>query len=166
MRTRIAVVVGVAVALTLTIACSEPTPVVRSEAAREATRAAAERQPPQDPADAWQEELARRRDAIDRTAAASAPVRPRNPAVVSADTWTDGPWPLTVTGGVLSCVSGEAVFLTTRDGRMWPLNGLAQQLGSRYGAEPAINPIWREDPDLPGLRINIGTLIARARRVC
>ena len=49
MRTRVAVVVGVA-ALTTTIACSEPPPVVRSEAAREATRAAAERQPQRPPA--------------------------------------------------------------------------------------------------------------------
>ena len=48
MRTRIAVAVGVTVALT--IACSEPPPVVRSEAAREATRAAAEQQPQRPPA--------------------------------------------------------------------------------------------------------------------
>lgn len=164
MRARIAVVVGVAVALALTVACSEPPPVVRSEAAREATRAAAEQQ--QNAADAWQEELARRRAATERTARPAQPRRPRNPAVVSADTWTDGPWPLTVTGGVLSCVGGEAVFLTTRDGRMWPLTGLARQVGARYGAEPAIDPIWRGDPDSPGLRINIGTLIARAQRVC
>ena len=74
-------------------------------------------------------------------------------------------WPLTVTGGVLACV-GDAVFITTRDGRMWPLNGMARQVHDRFGAEPAIAPIWREDPDGPGLRINIGTLIARARRAC
>ena len=88
-----------------------------------------------------------------------------DPAVVTADTWSDGPWPLTVGGGVLECVD-EAVFIATDDGRKWPLNGLARTVHAQFGAEPATEPIWRENPELPGTRINIGPLIAHARRLC
>lgn len=92
-----------------------------------------------------------------------------NPAVVAADTWADGTWPLTVDGGVLTCVSrpqGEAVFIALDDGTMWPLNGVARTIHAQFGAEPATEPIWRENPELPGTRINIGPLISRALGLC
>ena len=95
--------------------------------------------------------------------------RPANPAVVSAGTWRDGQWPLMVSGGVLTCVQqaqGEAVFIVTDDGRMWPLNGTARQVHASFGAEPATEPIWRENPQIPGARINIRPLIDRARSLC
>ena len=92
-----------------------------------------------------------------------------NPAVVTANTWNDGAWPLTVEGGVLTCVrqpQGEAVFIALDDGTMWPLNGLARMIHEQFGAEPATEPIWRENPELPGARIDIGPLIARALGLC
>ena len=94
------------------------------------------------------------------------PSRPRqHPNVVNADTWTDGRWPLTISGGLLSCV-GEAVFITDGDGRMWPLNGNAREAAGSFGAEPAIDPIWRPNPDIPGARVNIGPLIQHALTLC
>ena len=102
--------------------------------------------------------------------AAEPPRPPRNPAIVTADTWADGPWPLTVDGGILTCtpVAGvEAVYITTTDdGRMWPLNGAGRAHHGRWGAEPATEPIWRENPRIPGSRVNIGPLIDRARSLC
>lgn len=93
----------------------------------------------------------------------------QNPNVVSADTWTNGPWPLTVDGGLLTCVQesgGPAVFLATGDGAMWPLNGHASGHAASYGAEPDIMPIWRDNPDIPGTKVNIGPLIQHALSRC
>lgn len=93
---------------------------------------------------------------------------PANPAVVNAAAWSDGDWPLTIDGGVLSCMpqSFDAVFLTDDSGRMWPLNGSAMSHGSRWGAEPTLDPIWRANPALPGTRISISPLADRARSLC
>ena len=72
--------------------------------------------------------------------------------------------------GILTCmpVAGvEAVYITTtEDGRMWPLNGAGRAHHGRWGAEPATEPIWRENPRIPGSRVNIGPLIDRARSLC
>ena len=96
-----------------------------------------------------------------------------NPAVVSADTWTDGDWPLTIDGGVLTCTSG-AVFITDQDGEMWPLNGKARSNHARFGANPATEPIWRVDQKLMDafpdsgatFRVGIGPLIKRGLSLC
>lgn len=113
-----------------------------------------------------------RQTSIDRAQAEREPATrvwaPRNPNVVEARTWVDGPWPLTFSGGVLTCAyagDNEAVFIVDNDGTMWPLNGVAQANHSRWGAEPSIDPVWRADSDIPGTKIGIGPLIAHARRV-
>ena len=106
---------------------------------------------------------------------ASPPAKPpsANPAVVSPDTWTDGDWPLTIDGGVLTCTSG-AVFITDQDGEMWPLNGKARSHHVRFGAKPAVEPVWRVDQKLMDafpdsgatFRVNIGPLVKRGLSLC
>ena len=88
-----------------------------------------------------------------------------NPAVVSPDTWTDGDWPLTIDGGVLTCTTG-AVFITDQDGEMWPLNGKARSHHARFGAKPGLEPIWRVNQKLAPMRIDIGPLIKRGLALC
>lgn len=58
------------------------------------------------------------------------------------------------------------MFIATQDGRMWPLNGYARQQHANWGAEPATEPIWLENPRIPGTRISIGPLIDHARSLC
>lgn len=104
-----------------------------------------------------------------------------NPAVVNADTWTDGDWPLTIDGGLLTCTEfrrggqkQQAVFITDQDGEMWPLNGTAKSHHARFGAKQAAEPIWRVDQKLMDafpnseatLRIDIGSLIKRGLSFC
>ena len=179
MRIRIAAVVGVLTAILVVGSCAQdirthsmPDASITETQARDGARAAQECAGLEGRAQAECEvqaiQRAQRERAETRTAtrpAAPPPPRPRNPAVVTADTWTDGTWPLTVDGGVLACV-GDAAFITTDDGRMWPLNGMARQVHANFGAEPATEPIWRENPRIPGTRVNIGPLIARARALC
>ena len=96
---------------------------------------------------------------------------PVNPAVVSADTWTDGEWPLTVDGGMLTCTTirdvGLPAAFVSADGKMWPLNGVASSHHERWAAEPSIDPIWRPDPRFPDeARVPIGGLLQRALSLC
>ena len=99
-------------------------------------------------------------------------------AVVSAATWTDGEWPLTIEEGTLSCQGAGAVFITDRKGRVWPVNGMASAWRDRFDAQPDLEPIWREDEKLMEtfpealrnsdltLRIDIGPLIKRGLSLC
>ena len=51
--------------------------------------------------------------------------------LVSAATWNDGPWPLTVDSAVLVCEgrpSDPYPFVRSPDGRLWPLNSAAREL--------------------------------------
>lgn len=118
-----------------------------------------------------------------QTEVASTPAKTpsSNPAVVNADTWADGDWPLTIDGGLLTCTEfrrggqkQQAVFLTDQDGEMWPLNGTAKSHHARFGAKAAVKPIWRVDQKLMDafpnseatFQINIGPLIKRGLLLC
>ena len=96
-------------------------------------------------------------------AAASACDQPTPGETISADTWTDGPWPLTVPAGRLLCEPGRAAIVVTPDGRRFQLNGTAS--AERYRTRP-LEEIWQVNPDIPGTRVNIGPMIARALRLC
>ena len=91
----------------------------------------------------------------------------QNIEVVNAETWTNGDWPLTIDGGLLTCIELErvfghrtrAVFIKDQDGEMWPINGTAKDLAARFGAKPELEPIWRDG-------IGIGLLIERGLSLC
>jgi hypothetical protein len=79
-------------------------------------------------------------------------------------------WPFTVSEGVVSCVGrggiGFAIF-TAPDGTRYALNGLAKapDIMTRYNLHQ-IDAIWRRNPEVPELRINIGPAIDRALELC
>ncbi len=69
-------------------------------------------------------------------------------------------WPLTVEDGVLGCNASSATITT--GGQKYALNGTARTW--RDGAP--VDPIWAPNPDVPGLKKNIGVLIDRALALC
>lgn len=79
--------------------------------------------------------------------------------VVSRDQFGDE-WPLTVERGEVECMDGFiAVF--HQNAKTWALNGAAQTRGY-----PEIDPIWRDNPAVPGTKINIGVLTELALQQC
>ena len=88
------------------------------------------------------------------------------PGEVSEATWTDGPWPLTVDAGRLSCDRLGAVWIEA-NGVQYPLNGVAISDTERNpsGRAPLEN-IWRRNPNGGGIRVNIGPLADRVRALC
>lgn len=64
-------------------------------------------------------------------------------------------WPLTVDSGEIECIDGF-VLVFHHGGKTYQLNGAATARGY-----PAINPIWRDDPSIPGTKISIAPLIKR-----
>ncbi|MBX8689178.1 DUF2511 domain-containing protein [Mycobacterium sp. 20091114027_K0903767] len=83
---------------------------------------------------------------------------------VSNQTWTDGPWPFTVSSGTLMCArmssGGQSVtFVANRT--MYGLNGAAKSQGF-----DDFTPIWRENPSFPGLKVDIGPMIQKGLSLC
>ena len=97
--------------------------------------------------------------------ASSGAVFSSNGPIVTERTWTDGPWPFTEDAGTITC-SQAAIFFVTEDGRRWPLNGTARSNADQFSAEPLLDPIWRQNPDLPGTRVSVSPMINRGRETC
>lgn len=79
-------------------------------------------------------------------------------------------WPLTVTSGTLGCepVSGNLkVQLVTfsSGGKTYALNGIACGHAKKRGWLE-VRPIWKDNPEIPGTKINIGPLIDRGLALC
>jgi hypothetical protein len=69
-------------------------------------------------------------------------------------------WPLSVDSGRIDCIApGAAIFIY--DGTTYQLNGMAQSQG--YAR---INPIWRNNPEIPGAKISISPLLKAALELC
>lgn len=69
-------------------------------------------------------------------------------------------WPFTVDSGRLECWRGPAAVFVT-DGTVYQLNGVAKQMG-----HAPIDPIWRDNPAIPGTKISLGPVIQRALKLC
>lgn len=69
-------------------------------------------------------------------------------------------WPFTVESGRLECWRGSAAVFVT-DGTVYQLNGVAKTMG-----HAPINPIWRDNPAIPGTKISLGPMIQRALKLC
>ncbi len=92
-----------------------------------------------------------------------------NSSTVSAATWTDGPWPITVDRGELTCIGpadDPGVFLVTDKGEMFALNPAAILMADRVGAIANLDPIWRDDPDILGAKVNVSPMILYALTLC
>lgn len=75
-------------------------------------------------------------------------------------------WPFTVNSGELYCIGAgngqpiSAVVFATED-ESYAVNGTAQALGYKQ-----IDEIWRDDPEIAGLKVNIGPIIERGLKIC
>jgi len=88
---------------------------------------------------------------------------PRPPGFVSQATWTDGPWPLTVPEGTLACqpLGGRLSRVTfAYGGTTYWVNGTAKAAHTYAD----LSAIWRDNPDVPGTKIEIGPLLDRDQR--
>lgn len=73
-------------------------------------------------------------------------------------------WPLTVEAARLWCQPPQLVLLEA-DGQTYAVNGAAQS----HLNYPAIDPVWRDDPDMPAgvdARVSIAPLIRRGLGMC
>lgn len=68
-------------------------------------------------------------------------------------------WPLTVDSGAV-LTKGPAYVFRADDGTLYALNGTAMTAAKHFGWEKEIEPIWRDAPNGPGPKVNIGDLIA------
>ena len=90
-------------------------------------------------------------------------------STVSAATWTDGPWPFTVEGGELVCIrpfDDPGVFLVTARSDMFALNSAAILMADRVGAMKELDPIWRDDPEILGAKVNVSPMILYGLALC
>lgn len=69
-----------------------------------------------------------------------------------------GEYPLTRSGS-LRCRQGM-VWIETNDGQTWAVNGAAKS------QHQAIEPIWKERDDMPGLRVSISEMISEGLKLC
>lgn len=68
-------------------------------------------------------------------------------------------WPFTVDEGYVDCLPAQAAVFKA-NGTTYAINGLAR---SRY---PAVDPIWRDNPEIPGTKVSIGSMIDLALEQC
>lgn len=73
-------------------------------------------------------------------------------------------WPLTVPEGDLRCVDGSSVIFL-RGGLIYAVNGLARGSADENGWR-LIDEIWRDDPSLPGTKVDMHPLIELGLELC
>jgi len=77
-----------------------------------------------------------------------------------------GAWPFTVDAGTLACYRGQGLIFTT-GGKTYALNGAALSLGQSLGYTwQRANPVWRDNPDLPGTKVPMGDIIKTGQKLC
>ncbi|WP_231744606.1 DUF2511 domain-containing protein [Mycobacterium sp. GA-1199] len=88
----------------------------------------------------------------------------RPAGLVERATWTEGPWPFTVDSATLMCTKGAGGERVTvvADREMYALNGTARAAN----LWPPFDPIWRDDPNAPGVKVDIGPMIDRGLALC
>lgn len=72
-------------------------------------------------------------------------------------------WPLTVDRGTIACEQvghARSATFTAPDGVRYALNGTASNRARD------IYPIWRDNPDIPGAKMDISPLIRAALKLC
>ena len=90
-------------------------------------------------------------------------------SAVSAATWTDGPWPFTVEEVELTCIGPDdapGVFAVTDKGEMFALNPAAIRMAGRVGAMADLDPIWWDDPEILGVKVNVSPMILYGLTLC
>lgn len=83
-------------------------------------------------------------------------------SISEADTgkpWSGDNWPFTVSSGELKCDRNAVVFIAR--GQTYAVNGIATSMGHAN-----IRPIWRNNEDGPGPKINIGPVLTLGLTLC
>ena len=95
--------------------------------------------------------------------------RTEQSSTVSAAAWTDGPWPFTIDRGELTCIGPEdapGVFIVTHQDEIFALNPAAILMADQVGAMADLDPIWWDDPDIIGAKVNVSPIILYALALC
>jgi hypothetical protein len=74
-------------------------------------------------------------------------------------------WPFTVPDGVLSCVSDgkRTAVVFEAGGQRYAVNGTARGHDTAARLKLAdLAAIWRDDPAIPGAKVNVGPILERA----
>lgn len=89
--------------------------------------------------------------------------RPANEREVTAAQYGSA-WPLTIEKGLLKCDgdNGSGMVTLEANGTIYSVNGWAKSSG-RY---TDIRSIWKDDPRIPGLKIDLGPLISAGLNLC
>ena len=79
-------------------------------------------------------------------------------------------WPLTVQSGTLRCeplstMPKVKLVTFTSNGKTYAVNGIARGHAKKHGWRQ-IDEIWKADPKVPGMKINIDLLIDRGLALC
>lgn len=75
-------------------------------------------------------------------------------------------WPFTMPEAYLMCLDGNAIAaMDPESGVMYAVNGAANSKAKRLALEP-LNSVWRENPELPGTRISVSTMIDKGLQLC
>ena len=99
---------------------------------------------------------------IEQLPAAPAPPKAPNVVLISAETFGPG-WPFSMEEMHLICLPGNAVVVAdVVTGDTYPLNGIAQSKSDM----DTLDDIWLDDPDLPGAKYSIGSLIQQGLELC
>ena len=83
-----------------------------------------------------------------------------NEALMTSDELGED-WPLTVDEGIVRCEGAGEVYFEA-DGTTYAVNGTARGASDA----PEIDQIWADDPEIKGLKINIGPIIDRGLELC
>lgn len=74
-------------------------------------------------------------------------------------------WPLTVDSVEVECVGTAVVATDVATGHRYAVNGVARSRADQLRLEQ-INSIWKDNPQLPGTKINIGPVLGRGLELC
>lgn len=75
-------------------------------------------------------------------------------------------WPFTVEEMHLSCLPGNAVVvMDSETGAMYPVNGAASSRAEQLALDP-LDKVWRDNPEIEGLKISVGPVIEQGLKLC
>lgn len=76
------------------------------------------------------------------------------------------PWPFTMRSGTLECHNRGAIVFVA-NGKTYTINGTADAYArARNLPWVDVRPIWRDDPSIPGIKIDMGPVIERGQKLC
>jgi hypothetical protein len=110
--------------------------------------------------------------------ATPAPTATAGPTTTPRPTWTPRPtkavltaqefgadWPFTVRSIEIWCTERREVVFRAA-GTIYALNGTAKGAAKKNGWEDDLRPIWRDDPAVAGLKVNLSPILDRGLALC